>query len=165
MKTSEKLKMNSVGAGIVSARRKNGITLVALIITIIVMLILVAVSVQVVINSNLVGTAQDAGDRTEAKYQEEGNMSEITIENTTYESIDKYLNPEKTITFYVGGTPYTALEGWNWKTFIEKDTSNSFCITEGKIWLTLAPRRVALNGVQVTEDSIIIDGSYYDLVR
>ena len=38
--------------------RNKGITLVALIITIVVMLILVAVSVNVVIKSNLIGTAE-----------------------------------------------------------------------------------------------------------
>ena len=42
-------------------KNQKGITLVALIITIIVMLILVAVSVAVLINSDLLGTAQDAG--------------------------------------------------------------------------------------------------------
>ena len=119
-------KLKHVVSGPVSARKEKGITLVALIITIIVMLILVGVSVQVVINSDLIGTAQDAGDRTEAKYQEEGNMSEITVGNTTYESIDKYLNPEKTITFYVDGTPYTAVEGWDWNTYIENDATRYF---------------------------------------
>ena len=38
--------------------RNKGITLVALIITIVVMLILVAVSVNVIIKSNLIGTAE-----------------------------------------------------------------------------------------------------------
>ena len=38
-------------------KRNKGITLIALIITIIVMLILVAVSVNVIIKSNLIGTA------------------------------------------------------------------------------------------------------------
>ena len=103
--------------------RAKGITLVALIITIIVMLILVAVSIQVVINSDLIGTAQDAGNRTETKYQEEGNISEIIVGNTTYESIDKYMNPGKTITFYVDETAYTAVEGWDWATFIENDST------------------------------------------
>jgi len=116
-------KMKNVGAGPVSANNEKGITLVALIITIIVMLILVGVSIQVVINSNLIGTAQDAANRTETAYEEEGNISEIIVGNTTYESIDKYINPDKTITFYVGGTPYTAIEGWDWGTFIENDTS------------------------------------------
>jgi len=124
MKIIENINVGAVA--LKSAHKEKGITLVALIITIIVMLILVAVSVQVVINSDLIGTAQDAGDRTEAKYQEEGNMSEITVGNTTYESIDKYLNPEKTITFYVDGTPYTAVEGWDWNTYIENDATRYF---------------------------------------
>lgn len=43
-------------------KNQKGITLVALIITIIVMLILVAVSVAVVINSNLIGSAEKAAN-------------------------------------------------------------------------------------------------------
>jgi len=116
-------KIKNVGTDLVSACRERGITLVALIITIIVMLILVGVSVQVLINSNLIGTAQDAANRTETKYQEEGNISEIIVGNTTYESIDKYMNPGKTITFYVDETAYTAVEGWDWATFIENDST------------------------------------------
>ena len=46
-------------------RKNQGITLVALIITIIVMLILVGVVVQVVIQSDLLGTAKNAGDEYE----------------------------------------------------------------------------------------------------
>ncbi len=38
--------------------RNKGITLIALIITIIILLILVAVSVNVIIKSNLIGTAE-----------------------------------------------------------------------------------------------------------
>ena len=43
-------------------RREKGITLVALIITIVVMLILVAVSVNVIVNSDLIGHAEKTGD-------------------------------------------------------------------------------------------------------
>ena len=43
-------------------RRENGITLVALIITIVVMLILVAVSVNVIVNSDLIGHTEKTGD-------------------------------------------------------------------------------------------------------
>jgi len=91
MKTSEKSKMNNVGAGPVSAHKEKGITLVALIITIIVMLILVGVSVQVVINSDLIGTAQDAANRTKTAYEEEGSTGKITIGDKTYESMEQYL--------------------------------------------------------------------------
>jgi len=70
----------------------KGITLVALIITIIVMLILVGVSVQVVINSNLIGTAQDAANRTETQYLEESTTgSVIEINGKEYLSMEDYL--------------------------------------------------------------------------
>ena len=42
-------------------KNQKGITLVALIVTIIVMLILVAVSVTILVNSNLIGHAEKAG--------------------------------------------------------------------------------------------------------
>ena len=43
-------------------KKNKGITLVALIITIVVMLILVAVSVNVIVNSDLIGHAEKTGD-------------------------------------------------------------------------------------------------------
>jgi len=82
----------NVGAvALKSAHKERGITLVALIITIIVMLILVGVSIQVVINSDLIGTAQDASSRTETAYEEEGNTGEITVGDKTYGSIENYM--------------------------------------------------------------------------
>ena len=39
-------------------RKNKGITLIALIITIVVMLILVAVSINVIVNSNIIGYAE-----------------------------------------------------------------------------------------------------------
>ena len=54
--------------------KPNGITLIALIITIIVMLILVSVSVQILINSNLIGAAEDAANKTKTAYQTEGSL-------------------------------------------------------------------------------------------
>jgi len=136
MKTSENLKMNKVGAGHVSAHQENGITLVALIITIIVMLILVGVSVQVVINSNLIGTAQDAADRTEAKYQEESNISEIAIGDETYNSLQEYIQENcdhiysdgvctncgiiEWITFYIDGYTLSAKAGETWYDYCER---------------------------------------------
>jgi len=85
-------KIRNVGAGPVSARKENGITLVALIITIIVMLILVGVSVQVVINSNLIGTAEQAAQGTETKYQDESLVgSKIEIDGKEYLSMEDYI--------------------------------------------------------------------------
>ena len=70
-------------------RKNQGITLVALIITIIIMLILVAVSVNILIKSNLIGAAEKAasGYKT-AQNQEQKGVIEINGEK--YASIEDY---------------------------------------------------------------------------
>ena len=75
--------------------KEKGITLIALIITIIVMLILVGVVVTVVIQSNLLGTAKTAGDKYKTAYEDESNMSEVTINGEKYDSIEDYLESIK----------------------------------------------------------------------
>ena len=72
--------------------KEKGITLIALIITIIVMLILVGVVVTVVIQSDLLGTAKTAGDKYKTAYEDESNMSEVTINGEKYASIEDYIN-------------------------------------------------------------------------
>ena len=72
-------------------RREKGITLIALIITIVVMLILVAVSVNVIIKSNLIGTAEKTVDKYKTASEEESNMSQIEINGKKYDSIEDYL--------------------------------------------------------------------------
>ena len=72
-------------------RKNNGITLIALIITIIVMLILVAVSVNVVIKSNLIGTAEKTVDKYNKAAEEEGNSGLIEIAGKKYNSIEDYM--------------------------------------------------------------------------
>ena len=71
--------------------QERGITLIALIITIIVMLILVGVVVTVVIQSNLLGTAKTAGDKYKTASEEESNMSEVTIDGKKYTSVEEYM--------------------------------------------------------------------------
>ena len=53
------------------AYKNKGITLIALIITIIVMLILVAVSVNIIINSNIIGQAEKAAEGYKIAYEQE----------------------------------------------------------------------------------------------
>ncbi len=69
----EEIPPKYVGAGLVPAHNKNnnGITLIALIITIIVMLILVGVSVTVALNGGLFNTAKKAVDKTEIASEKE----------------------------------------------------------------------------------------------
>ena len=66
--------------------KNKGITLVALIITIIVMLILVAVSVNVIIKSNLIGTAEKTVDKYSKVVEEEGNLNGIKINGRNFNS-------------------------------------------------------------------------------
>ena len=70
--------------------RNEGITLVALIITIVVMLILVAVSVNVIIKSNLIGTAEKTVNKYKTASEEEGNNGVIEIDGKKYNSIEDY---------------------------------------------------------------------------
>ena len=72
-------------------KRNKGITLVALIITIVVMLILVAVSVNVLIKSNLIGTAEKTVGKYKTASEEEAKGGTITIEGKEYDSIEDYL--------------------------------------------------------------------------
>ena len=72
--------------------RNKGITLIALIITIIVMLILVAVSVNILIKSNLIGSAEKAVDKYKTASEEEANGGTIEINGKEYASIEDYIN-------------------------------------------------------------------------
>ena len=75
-------------------KNKSGITLVALIITIVVMLILVAVSINILVNSNLIGHAEKTGDAYAGAIRSEENFGNdgITINGEKYATIDDYIN-------------------------------------------------------------------------
>ena len=76
-------------------KNNKGITLIALIITIIVMMILVAVTVAVVVNSDLIGTAQGAKANTEAHAVNDQTYGmNVTIKGELYESVNDYVRPE-----------------------------------------------------------------------
>ena len=99
-------------------KTQNGITLIALIITIIVMLILVGVSVTVALNGGLFSTAQKATGDTKAERDNELALSDgkVTINGEEYNSIDEYVkggssnnptqpeNPTGYATYSVGDT-------------------------------------------------------------
>jgi hypothetical protein len=75
-------------------KKNKGITLVALIITIVVMLILVAVSINILVNSNLIGHAEKTGDAYAGAIKNEENLGNdgITINGQKYATIDDYIN-------------------------------------------------------------------------
>ena len=75
-------------------KKNEGITLVALIITIVVMLILVAVSINILVNGNLIGHAEKTGDAYAGAIKNEEKLGNdgITINGQKYASIDDYIN-------------------------------------------------------------------------
>ena len=86
-------------------RKEKGITLVALIITIIIMLILVAVSVNVIIKSNLIGTAEKTANGYQAAQDAEANGGTIEINGKKYASIEDYQEGKEYIASNIpGGT-------------------------------------------------------------
>ena len=83
-------------------KTQKGITLIALVITIIVMLILVAVTISMAINGGLFEKAGKAtGDTRNAMDAEQALASgQITIDGKTYASIDDYLAGKETMLTY-----------------------------------------------------------------
>ena len=71
-------------------RKNKGITLIALIITIVVMLILVAVSINVIVNSNIIGHAEKTKDAFEHAKTSEENLGNdgIIVNGKKYASMD-----------------------------------------------------------------------------
>ena len=81
---------------------QKGITLIALVITIIVMLILVGVTISMAINGGLFGYAKKAAKDTESQKQAEQELAsgEVTVNGKDYASIDDYLNNKLKIPNY-----------------------------------------------------------------
>ena len=88
-------------------RKNKGITLIALIITIIVMLILVAVSVNIIINSNIIGQAEKAAEGYKIAYEQEANGGEIEINGKKYGSVEEYLAVKEKLPEIEAGTRAT----------------------------------------------------------
>ncbi len=90
-------------------RTEKGITLIALVITIIVMLILVGVSVTVALNGGLFDTAKEAAEGTASKRNEELELSsgKVTINGEEYNSIDEYVKGSGNGT---GGEKYETID-------------------------------------------------------
>ena len=75
-------------------KTQKGITLIALVITIIVMLILVGVTISMALNGGLFGYAKKAAKDTESQKQAEQELADgkVTVNGKDYASIDDYLN-------------------------------------------------------------------------
>lgn len=75
-------------------KNTKGITLVALIITIIIMLILVSVSVVFAIKGGLFGYAKEGVDKTNEAMQKEPLLStgSVNVDDQEYITVDEYMN-------------------------------------------------------------------------
>ena len=73
-------------------KKNKGITLVALIITIIIMLILVAVSVNVLIKNNIIGIADKTASKYKTVAEEEKNEGKIEVDGKEYNSVDEFMD-------------------------------------------------------------------------
>ncbi len=71
-------------------KNEKGITLIALVITIIVMLILVGVTITMAINGGLFGYAKDAADQTNEQIELERQMANVLPDQDYDYLIDKY---------------------------------------------------------------------------
>ncbi len=77
-------------------KKNNGITLIALIITIIIMLILVAVSISILINTGLIGKAKEASDSTRTSFElEQKTGGTLIVGGKGYNNIDEYMTSLK----------------------------------------------------------------------
>ena len=110
-------------------KSNQGITLIALIITIIVMLILVGVSISIALNTGLFDSAGKATQdyKTAQEAEQELGSGKVNISGTTYENIDDYeaeVQKEK-ITFYIlhsfDTLEYTVTKGTTWEQFLSEN--------------------------------------------
>lgn len=90
-------------------KENKGITLVALIITIVVMLILVAVSVNILIKSNLIGVAEKTTEGYKKASEDESKGSKIVIGGVEYSNVDEYLNGKSIAMFDTGTNVITKM--------------------------------------------------------
>ena len=124
--------------------QNRGITLVALIITIIVMLILVAVSVNVLIKSNLIGIAEKTTGKYKTASEEEGKGEAIEIGGKKYNSLEEYLKVNGELSFKIEGKAYKVEKDMTWAQWIESEYNTDKYRIEGN----------TTNGVVLKKDSI-----------
>ena len=143
-------------------RKNKGITLVALIITIIVMLILVAVSVNVLIKSNLIGTAEKTVNKYSKAAEEESNGGAIEINGKKYASIEDYIEGNEQYDPDGWVMAWTCADGGSWSDTIEEGGTAEGDIV-AKLYKTgnkITPSSFEFNGKTCTFN----EGDEYNLV-
>lgn len=143
-------------------RKNKGITLVALIITIVVMLILIAVSVNVLIKSNLIGTAEKTVEKYNKVAEEEGNGGTIEIDGKKYASIEDYMEGNEQYDPDGWIMAWTCADGGSWSDTIEEGGTAEGDIV-AKLYKTgnkITPSSFEFNGKICTFN----EGDEYNLV-
>ena len=143
-------------------RKEKGITLVALIITIIVMLILVAVSVNVVVKSNLIGTAEKTVEKYNKVAEEEGNGGTIEVNRKKYASVEDYIEGNEQYDPDGWVMAWTCADGGSWSDTIEEGGTAEGDIV-AKLYKTgskITPSSFEFNGKTCTFN----EGDEYNLV-
>ena len=143
-------------------RKNKGITLVALIITIVVMLILVAVSVNILIKSNLIGTAEKTVDKYKTAAEEESNGGTIEINGKKYASIEDYIEGNEQYDPDGWVMAWTCADGGSWSDTIEEGGTAEGDIV-AKLYKTgnkITPSSFEFNGKTCTFN----EGDEYNLV-
>ena len=102
-------------------KKNEGITLIALIITIIILIILTAITLNNVIGTDLIGFATKAAENyMDAEEEEEGKISELVSRG---EEAGQIGGPQL-MTFTVDGTQYSCPSGFTWGDFVESEYNN-----------------------------------------
>ena len=156
--------------------KQNGITLIALVVTIVVLLILAGVSVNALFgNSGIIEKAKEAQNRMDkATENDQKSIDELTnwINNQVNGTTSGEFDNAPTISFTVAGTTYQAKEGMTWEQafkagyFDNNEENNSWYEKYGT-----AEKQKNTNGKYVysthmnpTDEYIVTDAKTYDIM-
>lgn len=140
-KEKTKQNVNNVGVAVHGdphfeelTKKQKGITLIALIITIIVMLILVGVSVTVALNGGLFSTAKKAKGDTQTELDKEQTLASgiVEIDGVWYDSMEDYVNNKPGLDLPEGWSKTAKPAEWdNDKIAAITDGTNTLPLPEG----------------------------------
>ena len=148
-------------------KTQKGITLLALVITIVVLLILAGVAINSITSTNLIDQAATAGQ----KWNEAQGNESTTL--GSYESeIDKLLG-KSPIKFTIDGVEYTAKKGETWEDWVKNNPKFTIAPYEGVVVLTnsgdgfwyykVLQYWVGYSNYWVTRSDKIMDGMNYEI--
>ena len=156
---------------------QNGITLIALVVTIVVLLILAGVSVNALFgNSGIIEKAKEAQNKMDkATENDQKSIDELTnwINNQVNGTTSGEFDNAKTISFTVDGTTYQAKEGMTWEQAFENGYFDDKQGTDA--WYEMygtAEKQKSLgdgkgyyyNGTSKTDEYIVTDGKRYNIM-